>query len=397
MTEPSSNKAVVPKVVPKVVAKVVAKVVLGLALASLLVYFSQVSSDLPSPANLDLSIPGLKECHIRLIPSEPKRCWLDESFIDTMARTAPPRKRAKYTIQLSPCKSPTTRDLPIFCLRSKRRGTIIFIPCPLVDDWYLPFWSESLEGLRPELDLPALAWTSLFFEGRYAGLYLKFSPPFDKRRSRGGPAHRRALVSFNGKGEGIALCTRFQWPSETFRRALANGSFPGLDKSKADSALLALYARTSRKNSCYLLAESSVSPCQPLPLPFSLAEIHRRLYPSVAEKRLFQDPRLPAQDAKVRERAQALSKYIDAETTETREDAQPADKRQMFRRAYWRRLDRARKLMARVRGVAIPRPNRPNQPNQPHQPNRPNQPNQPNQPKQSKRLRPSERLGAGIE
>ncbi len=273
---------------------------IALLLAVLSVGLWRYRAEKRATGNLVLTSPGVSSTYLTVVPGNKGRCWLSGRRWSTLRRsdTRPQRPTFDYFVSL-PKKE--KNDKPIFLLRSKVKGVHLFVPCEKVDDWDLPFLNEELAKELPQSSLCHMKWTTLFFERRYAGFYLQVKLPFDLRKKLGGPESRRAIVEFNEEGEGIAVCTRLQWPAAYFRKAVSDGRFPTVYKPK-NHLLWLLHSFCPPVRSCYIMEQNPRFRLLPLPIPFSLKDILIALFGPKLTLAEFRDKRTNSRDYRNRKR-----------------------------------------------------------------------------------------------
>lgn len=239
-------------------------------------------------ANLDLTGSGIGDTFLMLSRSHADRCRLADRRESTLRRSDPRQPGQSWECLRLSARDGGGQAHP-WLVRSKRRGrgTALFVPVRDVRDWTYPFLYGFVREHREELELPAVAWTQLFVNRLYQGLYLRVNLPFDLRRKDGGSGVLRELLTVRD-GRLTAVDTRFNAAGSLYAAVLEAGSFPEPVPPPAELAWLA--QRCPTPGTTFLMSNVAPHALSLLPLPVSLPDLYAAKQGH--SPRAFEDPRL---------------------------------------------------------------------------------------------------------
>ncbi|WP_455389681.1 hypothetical protein, partial [Petrachloros mirabilis] len=162
-------------------------------------------------------------------------------------------------------------DPDYWLVRSKRKGTLVFLPVQKVPDWTYPFLYEFVRRKTPMVELPPAGWTQLYVNRVYSGLYLRVALPYDKRKKDGRTGPLRDVLTVNGSTL-THVDTRFHGNTDLYTKSVASGSFPKLTPPPDAIAWLAL--RSPCLDTILLMDNEAPYDVHLLPLPFSVQETY---------------------------------------------------------------------------------------------------------------------------
>jgi hypothetical protein len=247
---------------------------LAATLAIVLAAFAFTDTRARRMANLAVEQPGFPDTYIMFSKSEPDRCYVVNRRGSTMRRWDRKQPGRKWNYVQIPAGSTGSR-LDTWLVRSKRegKGTVFFVPVEDIQDWAYPFFYGFVRAHRTELDLPRVAWTQLFVNRLYGGLYLRVDLPFDLRKKDGGSGILRELLTV--RGSQLALVnTRFSDACRVYAECVAIGYRPALEPPTP--ALAWLGARCPTEGCTLLLSNDEPYTLSLMPLPISLPELFAR-------------------------------------------------------------------------------------------------------------------------
>lgn len=308
---------------------------LALAAASLLALFAAQDSPGGRVGNLDVSACPLPEVYVMAHKTEANVGYVVSRRRSTMRRgdnKQPGRRWRIHRVQ-----GPFTRGgRDSWVLRSKVHGTLLLVPVEDVPDWGLAMVHGLLRAEAPELDLPEVAWISLFVSRAYSGLYLQIALPADVRKKDGGSGLLRVLLETDGKRT-TRIDTRFEDDTGVFVGRLAVGRFPTL--AAVDPRLAWLQGRSPLPTTTLLQSHTPPFAVRPLPLPIAVgplfAAVHGRPAAHVVDDR--------AQGWRDALAKMAATEPFDAHQLQALKKAWPA---------YLSAFRHGLRLDARVRGIA---------------------------------------------
>jgi hypothetical protein len=155
-------------------------------------------------------------------------------------------------------------------VRSKARGTTIFIPHAAVPDPSGVFDYEFVQREFPGFELPHVCWSQLFVDRIYEGLVVRIDLPHDLRKKDGGTGERRELLSIDDD-ELTLVDTRFDPDGRLYAEFLSVGAFPEL--ASPEPELCWLDSRRPESPTTFLLQTSEPATVRLLPLPVSLGAV----------------------------------------------------------------------------------------------------------------------------
>ena len=243
----------------------------GLCLAAAIVLVLLSSRPAERVYNLDLSDPGIGDTYLIPHRTEVDRCFLVNRRDATMRRSddnQPGRKWQCYEMAGAHSGRPT------WLVRSKRKGkgTVFFVPVRDVSDWSYPFFYAFVRKARPALELPKVAWTQLFVNRLYQGLYLRVALPFDARKKDGGSGVLREILSIEGSHLSV-VNSRFEEVRGLFNDAIAQANPPILGPQPA--ALVWLAVENDTPDLSFLMSRRAPHDLRLLPLPISLPRLYQ--------------------------------------------------------------------------------------------------------------------------
>ena len=222
---------------------------------------------------LDLGITRIAPTYITHSKDEQARGFVSTRRKSTMRRFNAKQPGRKWSIHR--LEAPQgSHGLPTWLVQAKRQGqgTVIFVPVEDVPDWGFPMLYAFVRDRHPELKLPEVAWTQLFVDRVYSGLYLKVALPFDRRKTDGGSGVLRDLLLVQGDRL-QHLDTRLGDARGVFLDAMARGDLPRL---RPQASLLAwLNARRPLRELTLLTDAVSPHGLTLLPLPVSMSRLFR--------------------------------------------------------------------------------------------------------------------------
>ena len=224
--------------------------------------------------NLDLSHTDFRNTYIMFSKTNPGRCYVVNRRQSTMRRsdaTMPGRMQDCFAFG----GDGGTGDPGYWFVRSKRKGTVLFVPVAKVSDWTYPFLYDFVRGEFENLDLPPVEWSQVFVNRVYQGLYLELHLPFDKRKKDGGSGIRREILTVTGE-QMTRVDTRFDASSQLYPSLVAAGTFPKLSEPRA--ALAWLTSHRLGHDTTVLLHNVAPHDVSLLPLPVPLAEVYRAMH-----------------------------------------------------------------------------------------------------------------------
>jgi hypothetical protein len=224
-------------------------------------------------ADIDLSRSGFPHSYVMTSKTEPNRGYLVDRRDSTVRRS---RKNLPGKMwDVDRFGEDTAAGIPEhFLLRSKRYGTVFFIPVEAVKDFSYPFIYGFVRREYPELELPEATWTQLFLNRVYHGLYLEMRLPFDPRKKDGGSGTLRELLMVHDN-EMTLVDTRLNPDARFYEAGTALGLFPGLKQPQAVLSWLA--ARCPNEHATLLLSNVEPYEVSLLPLPYSVERLYQRL------------------------------------------------------------------------------------------------------------------------
>lgn len=241
----------------------------AVAMAVALVAFSNTPAERTS--NLALSDIGLPETYIMTDQSRANSCYVVDRRDSTVRRSnqGQPGQRAPFDRFYD---GEGGSALASWIVRSKRDGTLIFVPIDAVDDWSYPFIYSFVR--KKSSDLPAVEWSQLFVDRNYQGLYLRVALPFDPRKKDGRTSPLREILYVRGDRL-TELDTRFSEGTRLYVDAVALGVFPELVAPAPELAWLA--SRCPTQGMTFLMSSLPPYNVQVLPLPISVSGLYEAL------------------------------------------------------------------------------------------------------------------------
>ncbi len=220
--------------------------------------------------NLDLPTDGFQDTFLMNSKTSSGRCYVVNRRDSTLRRsdtTLPGR--------MQDCEKfgdhETNPTLEFWLVRSKRKGTSLYIPVEKVEDWTYPFLYNFVRDLTDSFELPRTAWTQLYVDRIYQGLYLRISLPYDKRKKDGRTEPLREILTV--KGHSLThLDTRFRTTSTLYADSVAAGVFP--DIVPTPLMILWLSHHAPLEEAIFLMSNQEPYQLQPLPLPHSVEALY---------------------------------------------------------------------------------------------------------------------------
>lgn len=173
-------------------------------------------------------------------PGPPGTSW-------SLARFGPPREQTRWVLQ-----SPA--------------GNMLLVPLDAIDDWTYPFLLAFVAEERPEAGLPEVAWTQLYVNRVYSGLYLQVD--WRSAEPAGRPSAADELVRVGAAGP-VSVSTALE-VAERYEQISNAGVVPQTEPPDELTAWLA--SRQSRAETVLLLPNTAPFALRWMPLPFSLSE-----------------------------------------------------------------------------------------------------------------------------
>ena len=242
--------------------------IIGLAAAVSLVMVGGIVSKNQRLTNVQFEKYCFKDIYIMRSKSEANRGYLTGRRDSTIRRSRsnfPGSTRELIAAEKE--KSPGSANL--WLLKSKKYGTVFFIPVEKVPDWRYPFLYHFIveESGYKNIDLPKVEWNQLFIDRIYAGLYLRMELPFDPTKKNGRTAPLREILSVSDT-EMTAVDSRFNMNWDVYSSCISNGIFPELANQSEPVAWLA--ANRPTEEAIYILNGKEPFNVSPLPLPVSI-------------------------------------------------------------------------------------------------------------------------------
>lgn len=221
-------------------------------------------------SNLDLPNDGFQETFLMNSKTSSGRCYVvnrRESSLRRSDTTLPGRMQDCEKFGFGE----TDHGLESWLVRSKRKGTSLYIPVEKVEDWTYPFLYDFVRDHTDHFELPRVAWTQLYVDRIYRGLYLRIPLPYDKRKKDGRTEPLREILTV--KGHSLThLDTRFKTKSTLYVDSMAAGLFP--DIAPVPSTVLWLSRRAPLEETIFLMSNQKPYQLQPLPLPHSVEALY---------------------------------------------------------------------------------------------------------------------------
>ncbi len=245
--------------------------VTGLAATALLLFTGRDTAARRLP-NLELSAAGIPDSYLMLSKGPAERGYLVDRRDSTIRRSRANYPGKRWNVERFAGSSTGPEH---WLLRSKRFGTVFFVPVEEVPDLDYPFFYGFVRGQLEDHELPSVGWTQLFVNRVYSGLYLRVDLPVDPRKKDGRSGLLRELLMV--RGDRMTLVdTRFNSDGRLYAECVSNGVFPEL--REPPPALSWLARRAGTAETTFLLNSAEPFDVTLLPLPVSLAGLFEKLH-----------------------------------------------------------------------------------------------------------------------
>ncbi len=217
-------------------------------------------------ANHDLTADAIPDTYLMLSKRDEARGYIADRRNSTVRRNRKNYPGRSWRV--------TRFGRDCWLLRSKRQGTVFFVPVEEVADWIFPFFYDFVR-LEAAPELPLVTWNQLLVNRIYTGLYLRIELPFDPRKKDGGNGILREILSVD-RDRLTAVDTRFDRNGRLYVDLIAQGTFPRLQQPTA--ALGWLARQRPAEETTFLLHNAEPFDVTLLPLPLPINALARGVY-----------------------------------------------------------------------------------------------------------------------
>lgn len=227
-------------------------------------------------ANIQLEKDCFKDIYIMRSKTEANRCYLSDRRNSTIRRSRSNIPGSDREL-ISAEKINSNGSANLWLLRSKKYGTVFFIPVEKATDWRYPFLYRFIaeESGYKNIDLPKVEWNQLFVDRIYAGLFLRVELPYDPKKKEGRTGELREILSVDGP-KMTAVDSRFNMNWPLYSSCVSDGIIPVLATQSEPLAWLA--ANRPTREAIYILSGKPPFAVSPLPLPVSINALYEEFH-----------------------------------------------------------------------------------------------------------------------